>query len=102
MLLTKGNTIKDSDKEDWTNRIILLNPRYLGPGYKDVKYQFWKAERGFGCKPNLRGKSIWVICLHDGELARWSRGEFFGIAKNQVIEQYKDVLPFLEKKESVE
>ena len=41
--------------------------------------------RGRGCRPNARGRSVFCVCLGDGEKTRWNRSEFVGVLKDEFL-----------------
>lgn len=73
--------LKDSRKEDYNGKMLILNPCALKSEYRNEKGQLWVAEGGNGCSPEARGRTtVFATCVADGEKGRWYRDDFLGVA----------------------
>ena len=64
--------------KDYEGLTLVLNPRILKKEHRNRESMIWKVTGGFGCNPELIGKSTFATCLHDGEKARFYRNEWAG------------------------
>ena len=79
-MLGEWNCYENSNKQDYTDQLLILKPSALAPWAREDINQIWRAENGFGLSPDASGRAVYATCLYDGEEARWNRGDFIGIA----------------------
>ncbi|WP_154018853.1 hypothetical protein [Anaerotruncus rubiinfantis] len=73
---------------DYTGKVLVLLPQVLDEHYRQEEGQLWLALNGFGCRPDVIGRSILCVCLSDGEMARWNRTDFFGVIREESLPQW--------------
>lgn len=88
-LYTSEDCVQDSGSQDWNDKILVISPRCLSPDYRTPEFQLWRGDGGFGCSPTATGSAVFAVCLADDERARWSRNNFLGILKPELVEQHK-------------
>ena len=76
----RNDCLEDSGVEDYTGKVLILNPDILKDEYKTGDYQYFLAESGFGCNPSSLGSKVFGQFLLDGEKTYFARSEFIGIA----------------------
>jgi hypothetical protein len=92
-LLTLDNVIKNSSwSEDFKGKVVVLSANALKEEFRDSKYQLWYATSGFGCEPDKIGTAVYAMCLDDGEMARWNRGDFIGVYNGELTEEQKGMI----------
>jgi hypothetical protein len=89
-ILTKNDTIKDSDIMDYENQILVMDGEALNDKYREAKFQLWFTYNGFGCSPTAIGRAVFAICLEDGTRSRWDRSDFLGIYNGELTYEQKD------------
>lgn len=72
--------LKDSKYEDYTGKLLILNPNTLLAEYRRSEHQLYTASSGFGCSPDSNGRKVFCTSLFDGHNASWNRHDFMGIA----------------------
>ena len=70
---------------DYEGKVLVLSPDTLQESCWTPQNQLWYAHDGFGCRPNVIGRSIRCTCLGDGEMTRWNRTEFLGVLKEEFL-----------------
>ena len=70
---------------DYTGKVLVLSSDALRESFWRPENQLWLALDGFGCSPGAIGRSVWCICLWDGETTRWNRSEFVGVLKEEYL-----------------
>lgn len=84
---TELYTINDCEpiaNNNLKGKTLVLNPDVMMASHRMPKYQIWVAEYGFGCLPNLTGKSIIATNIITNEEAQWERDDFIGILKDNI------------------
>ena len=66
--------------ENYTGRLLILNPSCLKEEYRFEEFQYFFAQSGFGCDPSSVGTKVFGKFLIDGEKACFRRDAFLGIA----------------------
>ena len=84
-LFGPGHCIPGSEKQDYTGKVLAVSPNSLKESCWEPRNQLWLAESGFGCSPTSLGRAAFATCLGDGERARWDRGSFAGIVKEELL-----------------
>ena len=69
--------------EDYTDKVLVLNPTILKDEYKTPDFQLFLADGGFGCSPTARGRKIYGQFLKDGEETHYDRQDFLGVLKDE-------------------
>lgn len=79
-ILTNDVCLPDSDKSDYKNQLLIMRSDALAEPYKKGEYQYFFADRGFGCGPTASGRKVFGFFVSDGEKAQFERADFLGIA----------------------
>ena len=87
-LLTSKECIDDSYKEDYTNKLLILEPEILNDQSRKPAFQYFYAENGFGCNPNSIGRKVFGTFIADGEKSHFSRSDFIGIADKEKLPEW--------------
>ena len=87
-LLSSEECLKDSYKEDYTNKLLILRPEILKDESRKPALQYFYAEDGFGCDPSKLGRKVFGTFLADGERTHFGRGDFIGIADTEKLPEW--------------
>lgn len=87
-LLTSKECIDDSYREDYTNKLLILQPEILNDQSRKPAFQYFYAENGFGCDPNSIGRKVFGTFIADGEKSHFSRSDFIGIADKEKLPEW--------------
>lgn len=87
-LLSSEECLKDSYKEDYTNKLLILRPEILKDEARKPALQYFYAEDGFGCDPSKLGRKVFGTFLADGERTHFGRGDFIGIADTEKLPEW--------------
>lgn len=77
--LTADDCIKDSHRENYKNRLVVIKPESLTPSARTADKQLLLATGGNGCNPDARGMAVFCTNLFTGKSARWERYDVAGI-----------------------
>ena len=95
-LFTSEDCIPQSSMQDYTNQIVVISEHSVTnfhPDYQSCDNQLFHATGGFGCSPNTMGSAVFGRFLNDGEQCRMERGQFIGILKPELVEEYEIEVP---------
>lgn len=87
-LLSSEECLKDSYKEDYTNKLLILRPEILNDQSRKPAFQYSYAENGFGCDPDSIGRKVFGTFIADGEKSHFSRSGFIGIADKEKLPEW--------------
>ncbi len=73
------------EKMDFTDKVLVIDPKHLQDDYKKPEYQLFYATGGFGCKPDSLGRKVFGKFLTDGKKETFYRGNFLGVMKLDLI-----------------
>ena len=85
--------IPGSDKENYENRILVLDPHTLITGARNAQNSLWVAYSGFGCTYGARGQAVFAKNLFDGRESQWERADFLGIVKPESLQKWLNDMP---------
>jgi hypothetical protein len=91
--LGKDDCIPQSNKMDYENRVLVLNPEVLTSKYRNAENSLWVEYNGFGCTYGARGQAVFAKSLFSGEQSRWERADFFGIVKQESLKKWLENTP---------
>lgn len=77
--------VGDRAEQDYTGKVLVMDPDTLRESCWDSRDQLWYAEGGFGCSPTASGRAVYATCLGDGERTRWNRADFTGVLSEQYL-----------------
>lgn len=89
---TIDDVVENGLKENVEGKVLILHLNRLSANYQKPKYQLVRAIGGFGCKPDTIGTKVFVEFLEDGEHGTFRRGDFIGVAKDELYTREGDVL----------
>ena len=81
----------DSNKQNYENKILILNPAYLSPEYRTKEDQLVLAISGFGCAPGRRAQRILCHSLSDGEKFYIRGYDVLGVISQQCVPHWAEV-----------
>lgn len=87
-LLSSEECLKDSYKEDYANKLLILRPEILNDQSRKPAFKYFYAENGFGCDPNSIGRKVFGTFIADGEKSHFSRGDFIGVADKEKLPEW--------------
>jgi hypothetical protein len=85
--------ITGSNRDDYENKILVLNPEALISNCRTAENSLWVAYNGFGCTYGARGQAVYAKNLFDGREARWERTDFLGIVKPESLKKWLENTP---------
>jgi hypothetical protein len=88
-----ADCVPDSDRDDYDNKILVLNPEVLIHSARNAQNSLWVAYNGFGCTYGARGQAVYAKNLFDGRESRWERADFHGIVKPESLQKWLDDMP---------
>lgn len=91
--LSIDDCITGSDRDNYENKILVLNPEALISNCRTAENSLWVAYNGFGCTYGARGQAVYAKNLFDGREARWERADFLGIVKLESLKKWLENTP---------
>lgn len=98
--LDKNDIIPDSEKADYENKIVVVDPKAFNPPSESADYSLWMAQYGFGCHYGYRGQSVYSQNILTGETIRFDRCDILGIVDPKALYLWVSDKPI--KNETVE
>ena len=77
--------VEESKRLDYNGKVLVLRPDVMKESCWSPQNCLWEAHAGFGCSPTAVGRAVYATCLGDGEQARWDRGDFIGVLKDEFL-----------------
>lgn len=84
-LFSSPHCLEDHNGTDFQDKVLVLNPSLLKDAYKKPEYQLILAESGFGCSPTASGRKVFGQFLFDGERCQYTRHDFIGVLKDELL-----------------
>ncbi len=78
----------ESNKMNYENQILILNPAFLAPEYRTKEDQMVLAISGFGCTPGRRSHKIYCQSLCDGEKFYIRGYDVLGVLDSQNVPEW--------------
>ena len=91
--LSADDCISGSDKMNYENKIIVLNPETFMEDARNAQNSLWIAHFGNGCRYGAKGQAVYAKNLFDGRECRFERHEFHGIVKPESLYQWLNDMP---------
>ena len=91
--LSTGDCVPDSTREDYQNKILVLDPQALISNARNAQNSLWIAYNGFGCTYGARGQAVYAKNLFDGRESQWERADFLGVVKPESLQKWLDDMP---------
>jgi len=79
--LTIDDCIPDSDRMNYENQIIVLNPDAYGVSGVTADDSLWIPYNGNGCTFGAIGRAVYAESLLSGKHVHWERQDFLGIVE---------------------
>jgi len=79
-MLDERQCFQNSDRRDYTGQLLIVKPSALTPWSIEPENQLWIATHGNGCRPDAKGRSVFVENIFDGDRASFDRSDFYGVA----------------------
>lgn len=73
---------------EYAQKVLLLRPDVLKDEFKSPENQLFFAQSGFGCSATAGGRAVFGRFLIDGEAARFNRGDFMGVIKDECLPEW--------------
>jgi hypothetical protein len=87
-MLTASHCLPDSDKADFTGKLIVVKASALSPQYRYADSQLVQCTHGNGARPNAIGTSVFGTELYSGENVVYGRHQIEGVADEQKLPQW--------------
>lgn len=87
-LFTQEDCLQTGYDMPISGRVILLRPSSLHGENRNAKHQLYYCTGGNGSNSNPIGRSVFTICLANGEQVRWNRSDVLGIAKPEILSDH--------------
>ena len=87
-LFDASHCLPDDNDQDYTGKVVVIDPNILKDKYKTPEDQLFLAEGGFGASPNSRGRKVYGCFLKDGEKAYYNRDEILGVLKEEFLPEW--------------
>lgn len=88
-----SDCISDSSKENYINKILVLDPETVYVHARNAQNSLWIAYNGYGCTYGARGQAVYAKNLFDGRESRWERSDFLGVVKPESLQKWLDDMP---------
>jgi len=85
--------LPESNKQDYENKILVLNTEVLHTNARHAQNSLWIAYSGFGCTYGARGQAVFAKNLFDGRSSQWERLDFHGVVKPESLHKWLDDMP---------
>ena len=73
-------------------KLVVINPDFFKPKFRDAKYQIVLACSGFGCDAGKLGNAVFVIeCCENPEHYRQERYNLIGEPTEEMIAEWKSM-----------
>lgn len=78
-LFDHTHCLPDDHEQDYTGKVVIINPKMLADEYKSPDWQLFLATGGNGCRPHAIGRSVSGHFLKDGESNNYWRTDIIGV-----------------------
>lgn len=97
-LLTDKNCEAHSEQQCYENKLLIIKPEKLREEFRKPYFQYFYAESGFGCHPDVLGTKVFGRFLADDQRGQLYRDDFIGIADRSQLPKWAERrLDILEK-----
>ena len=79
-LLTEKNCEQHTEPQGYEGRLLIIKPEKLRTEFRKPYFQYFFAESGFGCYPDVLGTKVFGRFLSDNQRGQLYRDDFIGIA----------------------
>lgn len=87
-LFDASHCLPDDHQQDYTDKVVVMDPRILKDQYKTPEDQLFLAEGGFGATPYTRGRMVLGTFLKDGVTTYFAREDIIGVLKEEYLPEW--------------
>jgi len=87
-VFTSESCIKGSDEDNYEGKLLVLKPEALAEWCREPENQLWICKHGNGARFRAHGQSVFVENLMDGDMGRWDRHNFYGVADPEKLPEW--------------
>lgn len=87
-LFDESHCVPDDSQQDYTGKVVVINPHILKDDYKTPEDQLFFVEGGFGARPNSRGRKVFGKFLKDDISTHYFRENIIGVLKSEYLPQW--------------
>lgn len=87
-LFDASHCLPDDENQDYTGKIVVIDPMVLKDEYKTPDSQLFLAEGGFGAHPHSRGTKVFGRFLDTGEETHFARTDILGVLQEDLIPEW--------------
>lgn len=87
-LFDASHCVPDDSQQDYTGKVVVINPHILKDDYKTPEDQLFFVEGGFGARPNSRGRKVFGKFLKDDISTHYFREDIIGVLKSEYLPQW--------------
>lgn len=87
-LYDASHCLPDDHMQDYTGKVVVINPHIFKDQYKTPEDQLFLAEGGFGARPNSRGRKVFGTFLKDGSKTHYAREDIIGVLKDELLPEW--------------
>jgi hypothetical protein len=86
--LTAEHCLPGGESADFTNRLIIVDAKYLTPEYRNPESQLVECTHGSGARPDAKGTSVFGKELHSGVSVVYGRHQILGVADESKLPEW--------------
>lgn len=96
-LLSKFDCVQESNRRNYEKQLVVLRHEHLKTEFRTPRNQIWLVTHGPGCRPDyIHSDTIHLRHPLDGDYMAVGRGDVWGIARPEIMEQIQSVYPEFE------
>lgn len=101
-VVTKDMCCPGSGKENYKDKVVVINPSVLRPEYRNAAHQLYLATNGNGLTPKALGTGVFCTNLYTGKRTCFRRYDIAGIIKPENLPSWaKERLNHIKKIENI-
>ena len=104
-LFTAAHCVENSQNQDYTGKLLVLNPYILGSAYQTPERQLFLARDGWGCIPGAPRQTVFGRFLSEekDQITFFNRSDFIGVLSAEYLPDWaKEKLAAMEVPEAEE
>ena len=104
-LFTAAHCVENSQNQDYTGKLLVLNPHILGSAYQTPERQLFLAKDGWGCIPGAPRQTVFGRFLSEekDQITFFNRSDFIGVLSAEYLPDWaKEKLAAMEVPEAEE
>lgn len=87
-LFDHTHCLPDDHEQDYTGKVVVINPKMLKDEYKSPDDQLFVPTHGNGCRPHAIGRSVFGHFLKDGESNCYWRQDIIGVLDEKSLPEW--------------